>query len=287
MIEQGSESMEEFTKEFNRACGRNHPSKVWGDFCYMAAAAFSNAVDKRHAQAREERYLQIIRGYNPDEQQVFPQLMVLMVDAFERHPFQDFLGKQYMELELGNRNTGQFFTPYDVCHLMAEITVPDTVGDTIREKGYITLNDCACGAGATLIAAAEVMHQRNINYQMDALFIGQDLDFTVAMMCYLQMSMLGMAGYVHVGDTLTEPITGSVLFGAGDADTWYTPMYFHTRWAARRELAMVRHVFHGTSLDAPQPIEHEPVPDAEPPVIELQDASAHGQIQGQMVMDFD
>lgn len=197
-----------------------------------------------------------------------------------------------MELNLGNSNAGQFFTPFNVCRAMAETAISETVGETIREKGYISVNDCACGAGATLIAAAEVLHNRGIDYQRNALFVGQDLDETVAMMCYVQMSLLGIAGYVHVGNTLTEPQTGSVLFGGEDANTWYTPMFFHQRWQLRRELAILRHGLHGTDLDAPQPMTG-PAPEAPPsaiaepmPVIELADAKAHGQIQGQLAMVF-
>lgn len=288
--------MEAFTKAFQSACGQHYPSTVWGDFCYMAAAAFSNAVDKRHAEKREERCLQLINIYTPEEQQVFPELVALMVQALEKEPFQDFLGKQYMDLNLGNSNAGQFFTPYYVCRMMAEMSLPGTVGDMIQSHGYITIHDCACGAGATLIAAAEVLHNRGIDYQRNALFVGQDLDETVAMMCYVQMSLLGIAGYVHVGNTLTEPQTGSVLFGGEDANTWYTPMFFHQRWQLRRELAILRHGLHGTDLDAPQPMtvpapeapkEAPPSAIAEPmPVIELADAKAHGQIQGQLSMVF-
>lgn len=288
--------MKTFTKAFQSACGRHHPSKVWGDFCYMAAAAFSTAVDKRHAEKREERYLQIINTYTPEEQQVFPELVALMVQALEKEPFQDFLGKQYMELGMGNSHAGQFFTPYNVCRAMAEMSIPGTVGDMIQSHGYITIHDCACGAGATLIAAAEVMHQRGIDYQRNALFAAQDLDYTAAMMCYIQMSLLGIAGYVRVGNTLTDPMTGSVLFGPEDEDTWYTPMFFHQHWQLRRELAILRHVLHSTDLDAPQPMtvpapeapkEAPPPAPAEPlPVIELADAKAHGQIQGQLAMVF-
>lgn len=276
--------MEQFETVFASISTKRHPAKVWSDFCYMAAAAISNAVDKRHAEAREERYLQIIRSYSKDEQQAFPQLIALTVETLERKPFQDFLGGQYMALGIGNKNAGQFFTPFDVCRVMAETAIPETVGETIREKGYISVNDCACGAGATLIAAAEVLHNRGIDYQRNALFVGQDLDETVAMMCYVQMSLLGIAGYVHVGNTLTEPQTGSVLFGDEDANTWYTPMYFHTRWAARRALAMVRHVFHGASLDAPQPEREHEEAERMPEVIELPDAEAKGQITGQLMM---
>lgn len=52
-----------------------------------------------------------------------------------------------MELELNNHWTGQFFTPYNICRLMAEMTLQDAVRKIEREGG-ISINDPACGAGA-------------------------------------------------------------------------------------------------------------------------------------------
>ena len=51
----------------------------------------------------------------------------IVVEALERNPDQDFLGRLYMSLELGNHWKGQFFTPYDVCRCMAEITIQDNI----------------------------------------------------------------------------------------------------------------------------------------------------------------
>ena len=54
-------------------------------------------------------------------------------------------------------------------------------------------------------------------------------------MCYVQLSLLGCAGYVRIGNTLTDPMTGSVLHGSNnDRNTWYMPMYFHERWCMLR-----------------------------------------------------
>ena len=84
----------------------------------------------------------------------FADLFAEMVNNLEKNPFQDFLGSMYMELGLGNDHAGQFFTPYNVCRAMAEITVPKDFPQFER-PGYITINDPACGAGATLIVTAK------------------------------------------------------------------------------------------------------------------------------------
>ncbi|MFR0872513.1 MAG: N-6 DNA methylase [Oscillospiraceae bacterium] len=114
-----------------------------------------------------------------------------------------------MALNLGNDSGGQFFTPYDVCRMMAEMTC-DNVLPTIEAKGYISINDCACGAGATLIAgvhaAAKQISKAGLNWQNHILVTAQDVDYTVAYMCYIQLSLLGVAGYIKVGNSLTEPM---------------------------------------------------------------------------------
>ena len=46
-------------------------------------------------------------------------------------------------------------------------------------------------------------------------------------MCYIQLSLLGCAGYVVVGDTLSNPIEGDVLFPdeKEGQEFWYTPFW--------------------------------------------------------------
>lgn len=90
-----------------------------------------------------------------------------------------------MSLNLGNHWKGQFFTPYDICTLMSEITVGSEAVAEAKTRDYISVNDPACGAGATLIAAANTFKRHRINYQQKVLFVGQDIDRVVAQMCYI------------------------------------------------------------------------------------------------------
>ena len=48
----------------------------------------------------------------------------------------------------------------------------------ISKKGYISVNDPACGAGATLIGFANAVMAKGINYQDHILFVAQDIDQT-------------------------------------------------------------------------------------------------------------
>lgn len=53
-----------------------------------------------------------------------------------------------------------------------------------------------------LIAFVNVARAQGVDYQRDIIFVAQDIDFKVAMMCYVQLSLLGCAGYVIVGNSL-------------------------------------------------------------------------------------
>lgn len=160
----------------------------------------------------------------------------------EENPEQDFLGKLYMTLGLYDSHSGQVFTPYHVCQMMADISMGDTLKEEIDRKGYVTISDPCCGAGATLIAGAhaakKLMEKEHLNFQNHVLVSAQDIDELVALMCYLQISLLGVAGYVKVGNSLTEPITSDDTL----ENYWFTPMYFSDIWETRRTIQRIRSV---------------------------------------------
>ena len=228
-----TDSKKEFLRVFNQLTNRHRSWDVWRDFIVMYACALSNPMDKQHYDERETLYLRTIKKYNKQEQPLFSELAAHTVMALEDNPEQDFLGSIFMSLNLGNQHNGQFFTTYHVCELMAEVTMQDSVLK-IEEEGYITINDPCCGAGATLIAGVHADKKRlekaGYNYQNHILVVAQDIDMTVALMCYIQLSLLGVAGYVKVGNSLTDPITAN----DSKENYWYTPMYFFPTWSMRR-----------------------------------------------------
>jgi hypothetical protein len=177
--------------------------------------------------------------------------------ALENNPEQDFLGAMYMQLELGSHWHGQFFTPYCVCRMMSEICC-ESVDAKIEESGYISVCDPACGAGATLIATANTMKRCKHNFQNHVLFVGQDIDRVTGMMCYIQLSLLGCAGYVCIADTLSNPLTGPALFPTEqkEQELWYTPMFYSDVWALRK----LFHSMGAMTGGIRKPAETEPVP---------------------------
>lgn len=228
------QSRDDFLNVFNKFGARHRPWDIWADFITMTACSISNSVDERYYDKREKLYLKTIKKYNKKEQLLFPELLALTVLALDKNGEQDFLGSIFMELGLGNSKNGQFFTPYSVCELMAAVAVCD-VNSIVEENGYISINDPTCGAGATLIAgiheARKQLEKENLNFQNHVLVSGQDIDYITGLMCYIQISLLGVAGYIKIGNSLTEPMSSNDKL---DDDYWFTPMYYSQTWVLRR-----------------------------------------------------
>ena len=235
------ENQKEFYKTITGLCERKAVWQVWSDFLECSAIAISNCFDQAGEihDKREQRYLQIIRGYKEQEQLGLCRLLGYVRDALEENPDQDFLGDMYMALNLNSHWHGQFFTPYHVSHFMAKVTISKD-DETLRERGWIGLNDPACGAGSLLIAARNVCFDEGIGYRR-VLFTAQDVDRVVALMCYIQLSLLGCAGYVVVGDSLLNPVSsiGSTLLPAFSPqhEVWFTPMFYDEIWQGRIQCA--------------------------------------------------
>lgn len=229
-----------FLSKFSSLCNTRNSWEVWSDLITTMACSIANSADRNSPkhdlrEAEYEKCIKRLGGVN-----VPAELFALVTMALDRDPEQDFLGSLFMKLGLGNHWKGQFFTPYSVCQVMSSITIGN-IEEVIESKGWASVNDCACGAGATLIAAANHFRNHGINYQNHALFVAQDIDRIAGMMCYIQLSLLGCAGYVVIADSITNPVVGNTLFPVEKSgqEFWYTPLYFSDVWHFRRLFNMM------------------------------------------------
>lgn len=236
-----NDSEKAFYDVIQKLAGRHNMWTVWTDFVRLFACSLAIPLepDPEKRSARVKLYRDTAKAYTPDEMAQFTELVAITVLALEKNPQQDFLGKLYMSLDFGSSWHGQFFTPWDVASLMSKITFAD-VHEIVQHDGYATINDNTCGAGCMLLAAAD--NYRNgrpgeaRNYQTDLLFVAQDIDPVVAQMCYIQLSLMGCAGYVAIGNSLTNPVCGNVLnpmIGEG-GELWFMPMWYSQVWQYRR-----------------------------------------------------
>ena len=236
----------------------------------VTAIEISNATDKQNAPERTKTYQTIISKYSDAEQEKFAELLGEVIMGMEQNLDQDFLGELYMLCELGNDASGQFFTPYDVCRCMVEISGESN--PAAENAGFFSVADPACGAGALLIAFANLCRRKNICYHDKVLFVAQDIDLTVGLMCYIQLSFLGCAGYVVIGNTITEPSTAydhrGLLPAGPQSRIWYTPFFSTDIWYLRRQWAQIellmKPVCHQPEQSEPEPLKD----DATPPLCE-------------------
>ncbi len=235
------EHQRNFAKLLEAASKSHSRYNVFTDFVQCAAITISNTVDAAHREEREKEYERIMRDYGAEEHECFQGMFAEVVAGLEKNMNQDFMGSLFMGLELGDQYKGQFFTPYSVSLMMARVTADtDRLKQEISEKGWIAVSDPTCGAGGLLAAFANVCTDCGINYQERVLFVAQDIDYTAACMCYVQLSLLGCPGYVVIANTLTNPATAldrRYLIPTPTQNIWYTPLYFLPEWHYRRTVA--------------------------------------------------
>ena len=111
---------------------------------------------------------------------------------------------------MGNKQTSQFFTPFNLSELTARLRI---------ERGeQVFLNEPASGGGAMILAAAKIMKENGDNYQNLLQVVAQDLDWNGVYMTYIQLSMAGIVAKVIQGDTLKNE-------APSPAQILYTPMH--------------------------------------------------------------
>ena len=224
------ENEKEFLKDFDKLCVTRSTWQVWQDFVTLSACSISNTIETREEvrKIREKEYLSVSKRYNPEELNVMCRLLADTVEAFEKEPGQDYLGELYMNLNLGQNQKGQFFTPWNISLCMAKM-ISGNLSNEIERQGFFNVNDPTCGAGCLLIAYAYTARfDQKINYQERGIFVGIDIDPLAAKMCYIQLSLLGCPGYVFVGNSLFESFGSNILLPEvkNEEDIWYTPMYY-------------------------------------------------------------
>lgn len=202
---------------------RHRRFTVFQDMVTMMGCAISNSVDQHHFAQREKMYMECVRRYEPEEVGTFPEMLAELALRLEEAGPDDVLGRLYMQLDLGNAHKGQFFTPMHVCDLMAEISYSGGLRQKVESQGFVTVNDPASGGGAMLIAFAKNLADEGLSYQRHMHATAVDVDFTAAMMSYVQLSLLGIPAVVVHGNTLTVE----------EFSSWTTPAHVLGNWSLK------------------------------------------------------
>ena len=173
--------------------GKYTPHQVFADWVEMSALSIAQSI--KSDEKREESFCSIARKYSEDDLLTLG-CMLGHLSLLLENDLDDYLGKIYMELSTGNSHTGQFFTPFHICKMMAGIALVDYKG------GIEYLNEPSSGGGANILAYAKVMKEKGYNYQQLLEVKAQDLDYKCVYMTYVQLSLAGVNAEVVQGNSL-------------------------------------------------------------------------------------
>jgi hypothetical protein len=197
----------EFVKIFRRIAPNHDRYEVWRDFLEMAYCAIKKQTlpPGAGADALEARYMIVVGRHDKEDIRKMPELLGITQIALSTAGTGDFIGELYGELELRNRDRGQFFTPYHLSRMMVEMTL-DTVDEIIVERGYVTIQEPASGAGGMILAAAEVFQRKGFDVGRQMYVEAIDISDLCYKMSYLQASLRGVPATIRHGDTLRGKI---------------------------------------------------------------------------------
>lgn len=215
-------TVNELLKLLEKGLYKVNAHEFLSDIYECGAIAISNRFDTAQYQQREERYLQIIKKYEPDVQQLITEIfakiyLLLSQQIYPSVGFNDYLGELYMRSATSNSKTGQFFTPYCVSKMCAEVAINENViKEAIEQDKILTMSEPACGAGGMIIAAADVLYnQYHFNIARNLVVECSDIDSRCVHMTYLQLGLAGIPAVIFKRDTLTMQTW----------ERWETPAY--------------------------------------------------------------
>lgn len=217
----GDGCVKELIELINKLSAKHGVWEVFNDFIGISAIAVSNSVDWIHKDEREKQYFEIIKKYDKNELELFPKMLVTLVEALKQcAPYpDDILGNVFHQLELHNKYCGQFFTPQSVCDMMAKMSF-SKFDKSIAQKGYISVCEPCAGSGAMILGLAKTITNAKHNYCKHMVVTAIDVDLKCVWMTYLQLSLYGIPAVVIHGNSLTLE----------EWSQWVTPIYIFDGW---------------------------------------------------------
>lgn len=186
------ETISSFKTIFDKVAYGNNYTKTFDDFLIMCLCAFSRNLETGLSY-NEDEYLKIVEQYKKDDRvKYFPQLLGTMILYMEKHQDSDsgndLLGSFY-EKELSLGKNGQFFTPFPICLMMAQMT-----GNQEKSRSLNVLDPC-CGSGRMLMAHGKSNRGFNNHY-------GIDIDPICVRMTAINLFLNGLRGEVICANAL-------------------------------------------------------------------------------------
>ena len=138
----------------------------------------------------------------------------MVADEMDKGRFFDLFGHLYEQMFLLKSkasSNGQFFTPDDLCRLMADITDADVEEDE-SDGGLVRVNDCACGSARTLLAHFMAKTSKDHALAGRYYYEAADIDLPTCKMAACNMMIHGMQGKVVCQDQLLLPTPTAIFY---------------------------------------------------------------------------
>lgn len=204
---------DELVEEIRRLSSSQGLNTVFTTFLEITATSIAAQMDTVNASEREKRYQEIASQIKPENLSSYARMFALLYLSVREHEDDpcDILGAIYHELRLNNEWNGQFFTPDNICRMMAQMINP--VNEFTDKEKPVMINEPTCGSGTMIIGAIWAMQRQNIDFQHKAFFVAQDIDIRCVWMTYIQLSLYRIPAVVIHGNSLTTE----------EWSRWYTP----------------------------------------------------------------
>lgn len=208
-----TDKLNELNKLIEKLTYKQNKWSVLTDLFEISAIVISNKFDLVRFNEREKRYLDIVKKYDADEMQVmceaFAKIYVLLTGMID-HGFDDYLGRLYMMSGTSSDKAGQFFTPYSVSQMCAQVTLDK---ERLKMDEIIAMHEPTCGSGGMIIAVVEELHKRGFNYANNLFVECGDIDARCVHMAYLQLGLAGVPAVIYHRNSITLETW----------DVWHTP----------------------------------------------------------------
>lgn len=189
--------------------------------------SFSHDSGKDIKQVMSDLLTFIIGNFNPEpapdptwrytnEQnkrfhEMFVEYVRIMNGKLKTCEWYDAWGDMFMELTPKGGYKGQFFTPVDICDLMAQCNIrtdtePTTVCGAFGKR--VTVSDPTAGSGRNLLASYAMFVRDKV---CPPFLVAEDIDPVCCKMCAVNMLVHGCFGEVVCHNTLSDP--KGLLFG--------------------------------------------------------------------------
>ncbi|MFA5552581.1 MAG: N-6 DNA methylase [Trueperaceae bacterium] len=219
--------------------------EVFSDWTEAMAIALANSteVNPKVRAAREGQYAKLPEKLGAESMERFKTAYAHLVELYELEA-RDWLGHLYMTLELGNPDSGQYFTPPEISALAARLAFnPEIAKASVEERGYLTFHEPTSGAGGMLIEFTKIYKEAGFNPQTQLHATLVDIDITAVHMTYVQLSLMGIPAIVIHGD----------LLRLHEWSHWRTP--FHTLGLWEYRLRAPKKYADAAPYPVPQPVQ--------------------------------